>query len=84
MKQRGVIYYKNFLPIKLIDVQYSHKSINFELRIEGKVCKFLYLYRSHSPALIQAIFHVGDYFWVQENQHQKIEKQFFSKISSII
>ena len=29
--RRGVlIYYRNFLPIKLIDVKYLHKSLNFE------------------------------------------------------
>ena len=39
---------KNFLPIKLIDVKYLHESWNFELRIGGKTCKFLSLYRSPS------------------------------------
>ena len=48
-KRGGVlIYYKNFLPIKLIDVKYLHESLNFELRIGGKICKFLFLYRSPS------------------------------------
>ena len=48
-KRGGVlIYYKNFLPIKLIDIKYLNESLNFELRIGGKICKFLSLYRSPS------------------------------------
>ena len=48
-KRGGVlIYYKYFLPIKLIDLKYLHESLNFELRIGGKICKFLSLYRSPS------------------------------------
>ena len=43
-----LIYYKYFLPIKLIDVKYLHESLNFELRIGGRICKFLSLYRSPS------------------------------------
>ena len=50
-KREGVlIYYKKFLPIKLIDVKYLHESLNFELRIGGKFCKFLSLYRSPSQS----------------------------------
>ena len=48
-KRGGVLlYYKSFLPIKLIDVNYLNECISFELRIGGKVCKFLTLYRSPS------------------------------------
>ena len=37
-KCKGVlICYKNFLTIKLIDVKYLHESLNFELRIGGKI-----------------------------------------------
>ena len=43
-----MLYYKSFLPIKLIDVNYLNECISFELRIGGKVCKFLSLYRSPS------------------------------------
>ena len=43
-----MIYYKNFLPIKLIDVKYWHESLNFELRIGATICKILSLYRSPS------------------------------------
>lgn len=45
-KRGGVlIHYQNFLSIKLIDPKYLHKSLNFQLRIIGKVCKFVSLYR---------------------------------------
>ena len=37
--------YKNFLRTKLIDVEYLHESLNFELRFGEKICKFLSLYR---------------------------------------
>ena len=48
-KRGGVLlYYKSFLPIKLIDVNYLNECISFELRIGGKVCKFFTLYRSPS------------------------------------
>ena len=41
-KRSGVLlYYKGFLPIKLIDVNYLNECISFELRVGGKVCKFL-------------------------------------------
>ena len=43
-----MLYYKIFLPIKLIDVNYLNECISFELRIEGKVSKLLTLYRSPS------------------------------------
>ena len=34
-----LLYYKSFLPIKLIDVSYLNECISFELRIGGKVCR---------------------------------------------
>ena len=43
-----LLYYKSFLPLKLIDVNYSNGCISFELRIGRKVCKFVSLYRSPS------------------------------------
>ena len=48
-KRGGVLlYHKSFLPIKLIDVNYLNECISLELRIGGKVCKFLTLYRLSS------------------------------------
>ena len=43
-----LIHSKYFLPKKLIDAKYSHESFNFELKIGGKIYKFLSLYRSLS------------------------------------
>ena len=50
-KRRWVlIYHKNFLLIKLIDVKYLHESLHFELRTGKKICKFLSLYRFPSQS----------------------------------
>ena len=38
----------NSLPLKLIDIQFLNERINFEIRIGGKLCSFLCLYRSPS------------------------------------
>ena len=40
------IYYKNFLPLKVIGIQYLQECINFEMKIGGKLCNFIILYRS--------------------------------------
>ena len=46
-KRSGVcIYYLNSLTFKVLDIQFLNECINFELNIGGKVCNFLYLYRS--------------------------------------
>ena len=42
------IYYHNSLPLKVIDIQLLNECINFEIRIGGKLCSFLCLYRSPS------------------------------------
>ena len=42
------IYYKNFLPLQVLSIQYLQECINFELNIGGKICNFLSLYRSPS------------------------------------
>ena len=48
-KRGGVaIYYKHFLPLKLIDVNYLRESILSELQIGSKICNFISLYRSPS------------------------------------
>ena len=50
-KRGGVaIYYKNFLPLKLIDVNYLSESILFQLQIGSKICNFISLYRPYSHA----------------------------------
>ena len=48
-KRGGVcIYYHNSLPVKVIDIQFLNECINFEIRIGGKLCSFLCLYRSRN------------------------------------
>ena len=41
-------YYKNFLPLQVLDIQYLHECINFELKTGDKICNFVALYRSTS------------------------------------
>ena len=46
-KRGGVcMYYKNCLPLKVLDIRFLHESIAFELRIGDKLCSFISLYRS--------------------------------------
>ena len=46
-KRSGVcIYYKNFLPFRIVNVQYLQESICFEFNIGDKTCNFLSHYRS--------------------------------------
>ena len=50
-KRGGVcIYYRNSLPLKILNIQYLHECINFEIRIGGKLCRFVSLYRSPSQS----------------------------------
>ena len=50
-KRGGVcICYHNSLPLKVIDIQLLNECTNFEIRIGGKLCSFLCLYRSHSQS----------------------------------
>ena len=44
------IYYKYFLPLKVIDTQYLQECINFEMKIGEKLCNFTALYRSPSQS----------------------------------
>ena len=48
-KRGGVcIYYKIFLPLRVLNIQYLQECINFELNIGGKISNFISLYRSPS------------------------------------
>ena len=40
------IYYKNCLPLKVLDIRFLYESIVFDLRISDKQCSFIFLYRS--------------------------------------
>ena len=48
-KRGGVyIYYKNYLPLRIISVNYLSECINFEITIGNKICNFITLYQSPS------------------------------------
>ena len=48
-KQGGVcIYYRNSLLLKILNIQYLHECINFEIRIGAKLCRFVSLHCSQS------------------------------------
>ena len=50
-KKRGIcIYFKNSLPLKVLDVQLLQECINFEIKIAEKICNFISLYRSPSQS----------------------------------
>ena len=40
------MYYKNCLPLKVLDIRLLHKSIAFDLQMGDKLCSFITLYRS--------------------------------------
>ena len=41
-KREGVcVCYKKFLPLRVLDIQYLHECINFELKISDKICNIL-------------------------------------------
>ena len=46
--KRGVvcIYYRNLLPLKLINIHYLNECITFEIKLGDKICNFVSLYRS--------------------------------------
>ena len=46
-KQGGVcVYYRNLLPLKILNIFYLQECIVFELKIGNKFCKIVSLYRS--------------------------------------
>ena len=50
-KKGGVcIYFKNSLPLKVLDIQLLQECINFEIKIADKTCNFISLYRSPSQS----------------------------------
>ena len=40
------MYYKNCLPLKVLDIRFLQESIAFELRIGDKLCSFIFFYKS--------------------------------------
>ena len=50
-KKGGVcIYFKNSLPLKVLDIQLLQECINFGIKIADKICNFISLYRSPSQS----------------------------------
>ena len=50
-KRGGVcIYYKNFLHLRVLDIQYLHECINIELKIGDNLCYIIALCRSPSQS----------------------------------
>ena len=48
-KHEGVcVYYKSFLPLQVLDIQYLHECMNFKLKIGDKLSNFVALNRSPS------------------------------------
>ena len=45
-----VFIIKNLLPLKVTNIQYLQECINFEMKIEDKLCNFVALYRSPSQS----------------------------------
>ena len=56
-KRRGVcIYYRSYLPLRIIDTNYLNECMRFELMAGDKLCNFIALYRfpSHSQDLLES------------------------------
>ena len=50
-KRGGVcIYYRNFLPLKLINIHYLNECITFEIKLGDKICNFVSWYRSQNQS----------------------------------
>ena len=47
-KKRGgvCIYYKSYLPLRIIDINYLNECVRFELMVGDKLCDFIALHRS--------------------------------------
>ena len=57
-KKRGgvCIYYKSYLPLRIIDINYLNDCVRFELMVGDKLCNFIVLYRSPSQSQDQFEF----------------------------
>ena len=50
-KRGGVcLYYKNYLPLRVLNISYLKECLNFELKIGDKSCNFVALYWSLSQS----------------------------------
>ena len=55
-KKRGgvCIYYKSYLPLRIININYLNECVRFELMVGDKLCNFTALYRSPSHSQDQS------------------------------
>ena len=55
-KKRGgvCIYYKSYLPLRIININYLNECVRFELMVGDKLCNFAALYRSPSQSQDQS------------------------------
>ena len=44
------IYYKSYLTLRIIDINYLNECVRFELMVGDKLCNFIALYRSPSQS----------------------------------
>ena len=50
-KRGGVcLYYKSYLPLRVLNISYLKECLNFELKIDDKSCNFIALYKSPSQS----------------------------------
>ena len=50
-KRGGVcIYYRSYLLLRVINIDYLYERLNFELQIWNKICNFVALYSSSSQS----------------------------------
>ena len=50
-KRGGVcVYYRNSLPLRVINIGYLHECLSFEMQTGDKICNFVSLYRSPSQS----------------------------------
>ena len=50
-KRGGVcLYYKNYLPLRVLNIIYLKECLNYEVKINDKSCNFISLYRSPSQS----------------------------------
>ena len=44
------IYYRSYLPLRIISINYLNEYVRFELMVGDKLCNFIALYRSPSQS----------------------------------
>ena len=57
-KKRGgvCIYFKSYLSLRIININYFNECVRFELMLDDKLCNFIALYRSPSQSQDQIEF----------------------------